>query len=201
MSQSKASDRNGRDQLLEHAAERLLREPSSLSTAEHQRLVEAIRSYLRRWLSRDEVDDVIADVLLRVFDASHRGRLPVAGNPVGYLLVMARNAAISHLRRTSREVSAQLVDLIHTSASDDDLARGLECQADAEAVRQALRAAVAAGDQTVVRVVTYVLDHLAELGTMPSNRVVANELGLSHTGVAKALTRFREHLVAAGGAA
>jgi hypothetical protein len=59
-------------------------------------------------------------------------------------------------------------------------------------VRIALSTAHEAGDTTLVRVVTYLLDEIEQTGGVPSNRAAAEALGLSHTGVANALRRYRD---------
>jgi len=51
------------------------------------------------------------------------------------------------------------------------------------------------GDSTTLQVTTYLLDVLQQTGSAPSNREIGRALGISHTGVAKALTRLRRYIV------
>lgn len=59
-------------------------------------------------------------------------------------------------------------------------------------VEEAVGRAYAQKDLTVARVVTAWLDLAGVLGEAPSLRVVAEHVNMSHTGVKKALDRFRE---------
>lgn len=189
------------DDLPALAAQRLVTAPDTLSEQDLAELMGASRRFLAgtcSWLCRDDIDDVTMEAITRVLQAGRQGRVVTSGNPIGYLLVVARNAAVSRQRRSRREVPyleeglpAELV------RSDDDVARMLDRDTDADAIRQALATTVAAGDATAVRVVAYLLDRVQAGGSMPSQRAAAADLGLSHTGVAKALRRFREHLTRA----
>jgi len=174
------------------AAARFVAAPDALSSADYTELRDALRRYLASrfpTLTPDDVDDVSAETVERVLAAARRGRVDPKGNPAGYLLRAAHNAAVQRLRR-SRETPTpnwQVPDAV----GDDEVASALLRRADATAVRRALAAAYRAEDTTVVRVVTYLLDELEETGVLPSNRRAGADLGLSHTGVAKARERFR----------
>ncbi len=50
-----------------------------------------------------------------------------------------------------------------------------------------------------MKVVSYFLEEAEERGQLPSNRAAGEVLGLSHTGVANALRRFKELVDHTGG--
>ena len=103
------------------------------------------------------------------------------------------------LRAPNAPISVDASVLENVALSDDDVARLVERRATVEMFAVVLRRARHDGDVTVFRLVTYLLDQADQTGQVPSNRAAAAALGLSHTGVAKALARFRALLSEAMG--
>jgi len=188
---------------LDLAAEKLLDDPATMTEDELKAIRSLIMIYLRGRLSRAvDVEDLTQDTLMRLIQRqlkSNRIEAREVRNPIGYVLGVAQRTAVDHWRATHVEGGAidlnEDIELI--PASDDEIARLLDRQAGAQQVRDALKLAVAHRDETVVRVVAFILDHLQEHGQPPSNRSVGSALGLSHTGVAKALDRYRSLLAQA----
>ena len=191
------SSSSGDRSALFHAATRFITAPDALTSSDYVEIRDALHRYLfSRFstLSMEDIEDISAETVERVLAAARKHRVRPAGNPAGYFLRVAHNVAIQRIRR-NREMPIPPWNLPEIAVSDDDAAAAaLYRRADSAAVRSALFSAYIAKDLTVVRVVTYLLDELQETGTMPSNRKAADELELSHTGVAKARERFRKYL-------
>jgi hypothetical protein len=183
----------------------LIADPDHVSPTDLVALLETIRRYLRRsspWLDTDQSEDVAMSAILRLLEAARADRVDSSRNVLGYLLRIARHAAATAARTGDQRHTgpAPLGDLgAWQIPSDDNVARHMNAHADAEIVRAALAAAYRHGDTTTVKVVSYVLDVLQQDGIMPSHRTVAAQVGLSHTGVAKALARFTEIVASLGG--
>jgi hypothetical protein len=189
------------DDPLTIAARQLLTDPGALTAEGYERILQAIRHHLARWFPHDQVEELSLEVVAQLLEASRRGGVGHQrqfANPVGYVLNAAKYSAFDQWRfaqrRSGRDTSWDAIEEpAALLATDDEIAKRFDQEATAQAIRQALAAAAEAGDATAVRVVTYILDRL-EQDDMPSNRAVSTELGLSHTGVAKALARFRAYL-------
>jgi RNA polymerase sigma factor (sigma-70 family) len=98
-------------------------------------LVPVLRSYLRRWVPLDDVDDVVQAVLLDLWRT--RARYDPARSLEAWSLSIARRRAIDHLRARPRP-AAPLADLAEPPGEDGrDLAARL---ADAAEIRGALSA-------------------------------------------------------------
>jgi hypothetical protein len=146
--------------------------------------------------------DVAVDAVIRVRRAASNGTLDTNGNFAGYLVRAAKNGVIDilrTLRAPNAPISVDASVLENVALSDDDIARLVERRATVEMFAVVLRRARHDGDVTVFRLVTYLLDQADQTGQVPSNRAAAAALGLSHTGVAKALARFRALLSEAMG--
>jgi RNA polymerase sigma factor (sigma-70 family) len=140
-----------------------------------------------------DADDLAQDLLVRLLEQSRSGRAAEIQRPGAFLWVVARNAAMDRVRRARR--APEPSDAPETQPSDDDaIARLLDRAASSAAVTAALRAAVAAEDHVVVRVVAAWLDRAGELGEPPTSREIAPLAGVSHTTVNHALARFRAYL-------
>jgi len=124
--------------------------------------------------------------------------------PGAYLFWTTRNRVLDRRRRAdTREATEMLVDDLEQSVGaryysrqDDELAQLLDQDATAELLEDALRAAVAAQDHLVVRVVTVWLELAEETGEAPTSRKVAREVGASHTSINQALRRMRAYFPA-----
>ena len=181
---------------LSGAALRLLHAPSQLTGQDAQLLTRAIKRHLARGFPQTDHEEIAQETLVRLSsgDVAVPARLT---NPVGFVLRVAERRAIDEWRRTSRHLSPLSVDLLEESRlteSDDEIARHLDQVANAQVLKTALAEAASKRDTTAIRVVGYMLEELERDGSLPSNRSVASALGLSHTGVAKALERFRSYL-------
>ena len=153
----------------------------------------------RHWvgsLSVQDLEDVVADVLVKVVQRDRRDGAPP--EHAGYLYAAARNAAIDLWRRQrsrSHPISLDTQTLGElVSVGDDDVAARFGGWAIACDVSRALDRIKDAGDRVAFIVVVAALDQTQRLGHRPSNRQLAESLGLSHTAVNKALARFRQLL-------
>lgn len=157
----------------------------------------AVLRVLRLWLSRrglttDELEDVVAESVLRLLHAEEKGRLDPNRSAGAWLRVVADRLTIDAKRRRGRGgVQVQFDEAIHGGVgSDDRLAAMLEESAGASDVRDALRMAGDAGQATVVRVVTAWLGLAEANGEAPTTREVAERLGMSHMTVQRSLRTF-----------
>jgi DNA-directed RNA polymerase specialized sigma24 family protein len=189
------------DERIVVAARRLLEDPHALTAGD----VRLLTDLARRATSREWGEEVFSDLVAQCLARRAGGQeAPSPGQPVGYVVRMMRNRMLDIYRREYGRAGHirhdipwdDLLDHVGSvePVSDDDIAARLDATADADVVRRGFRTAVARADQSVVRVITFSLDHIATLGEMPSTRLTGNELGLSHTAVANALSRFREYL-------
>lgn len=185
----------------DRAATRLLAAQATGGSAnDDYRIVSStlIRFARKFGLSPEDAEDAVAETLTgtlaRADDRTIR-------QPGAYLFWTTRNRALDQLRR------AQLrpTDPLETeelenrtgrqySEEDDAIARTLDKRATAEMIDTALRAATAAKDTMVARVVPVWLELAEEHGEAPKSREVAREAETSHTTVNKALQRFRAYL-------
>src|SRR5262245_54153463 len=84
----------------------------------------AIRSYLTAIL-RDagDAEEVLQEIIVGLLDRGGADTWPGAGRFRDYLKVIARNAAITFLRKKGRQPSAELVPEVHADpSSTDDMA-------------------------------------------------------------------------------
>lgn len=162
-------------------------------------VLDALRGYLaHNWshvLDTEEREDIATDVVLRL--------TPRSASLVhdGYVYRAAYNAAVDRWRHrrlvSARELPVSEWDLVPQDVGDDVVAARIDVEATADEVARALAAARDAGDVLAFTVVTAALDRAQTDGRRPSNRVLAAELGVSHTAVNNALGRFRRFLDAA----
>lgn len=158
-----------------------------------------LRTFLLRYRSLGDSDfeDLVASVCFSLVEVARSGEIDFAKNPKSFALTRARWMASNHVRRTLHEVSQlEYVDPSQLARlplvrDDNDTARVLEREATADLVSAALRDARESGDRTAYQVAIYYLDFIERHGTVPSAREAAGDLNLSHTGVLKALRRFR----------
>lgn len=168
-----------------------------LEPAVFQSGVAALRRYLQRRycppLSSSDIDEIAADAVSQMYEASRRGLVLAEKNPTGYLLKIAANSALAQIRRAGRDLP---VDAASGDAvlNDDETAARLNQFATADLVQRAMRHALDQDDVTAFRVATHLLDEIQRTGAAPSNRRTAEVLGLSHAGVAKALHRLRGYI-------
>lgn len=182
---------------LARGAAAMVANPSALEPQDYRDVSAALRSFLARrypWFSPTDLEDVSASAIERMLRASRAGRIDPNGRPAGYLLAIARNAAVSQMRHVGREVSIDEPSFPDPASDDETASAAIEREVTARQVREALAAARKNGDTTLFRAATYFLDEAQLTGHHPSYRQVAEALGLSHTGVAKALQRLRAYL-------
>jgi len=148
-------------------------------------------------LTPAEIEQIAADAVSQLFEASHRGSLRADGNPTGYLLKIASRMALASIRASRRTVSADGHVGVELALTDEAAAARLDRLATVAVLRQAMAQARDDRDATVVRVATYLLDEIQCTGAAPSHRRTAAALGLSHAGVAKAVRRLRDYIIEA----
>lgn len=186
------------------SALRRLSGDAGLATGDDYRMVTGIIGGRLRteWyparLSEADIEDITADVVVKLIRRCTTGEgIP---NPT-YVYVTAQNAAIDVWRRKRRLVyrEASAAEQPEALTSDDEVSAAFEAQQTAASVVRALAEVRAAGDRVTFMVVTAALDQTQVEGRRPSNRQLAERLGLSHTAVNKALHRFRSCLQRHGG--
>ena len=175
-------------------------DPRSASSRDLQIVTKRLRYLLERsyGLSVSEAEETTQEVIVRVLELRlDPGEHPTEEirNPGAYLIRLARNRAIDHVRRRARsdvELSDELQGIL--PSHDDEIAAMLDATVTSALVRAAVRAASEAGDHVTLRVISTWLDLADELGEPPVSREVAERAGVSHTTVNHALKRFRAYL-------
>jgi DNA-directed RNA polymerase specialized sigma24 family protein len=189
---------SGARDAFDEAVLKLVHGESSPSTQEVQALLTWLAAVLRRRftdLPETDLEEISLDAIVKFEDGARKGKVDASRNPSGYLVRIALNAAVDRLRKVRRVALVDPADLVGMAGdyvTDDEIVARLDARADARLVRRALSTAHKAGDTTLVRVVTHLLDEIQQTGEIPSNRAAAEALGLSHTGVANALRRYRD---------
>ncbi len=190
----------------DHAAARLVfaivsRSEEAIASDDYRVVVSTLTVFAQRFgLSRDEAEEIAAETVAETFLRTTAHDRQVS-QPAAYLFWTTRNRVIDRRRRARvREHAEMSVDDVervshhYFSAEDDAITRLLDRHASVELVQDALRAASAAGDHLLVRIVTTWLNVAAELGHAPSSREVAPRAEVSHTSVNQALRRLRDYL-------
>lgn len=133
--------------------------------------------------------------------------LLVRGHEISNLRAYVQTAMVheSHRSMRARLVAVQDSSLVADSPSegvinqrlvmtDADVVRAVfDERATQEDVRNAMREIATSGDKSMYRVLTCMFNSIQRTGEVPSNRQIAKEVGLSHTGVAKTLKRMQEY--------
>lgn len=162
--------------------------------------LEAVFTALRLWLARrgltpEELEEVCADAAMRLLGVIRDGSLDLDRPAGAWLRVVADHLAYDALRRRRRSAGLTLYDEAHVDTREEDrLASLLDSTSAAVDVRRALRAAAAADDHEVVRVVASWLALARADGEAPSTRQVGERLGISHMTVQRALRKFGQWL-------
>lgn len=148
-------------------------------------LMPELRSYLRRRLGANEVEDVVQEVFLRL---AQRGAGAVVETPKRYLFQVARAALIDRHRRDVSRCSAQHRELMEIDHPPDDLSplRILEAREEV----QAARAVIAAMPERRREIL------IALRLEGASAKTVAARYGISTSAVEKHLTRALRSLEA-----
>lgn len=176
-------------------ARRLSAELARGQSRPHSSDYERVRSGLIRLLlagfgalGPDEIVDIADDTLERLMLESRRqgGALE---NPAGWISTVGANRARDRFRGGD-----SLPEVAADTIPDDESTRLLERIGTADHVDSAILAAIDAGDDACVQIVTSWVDLADETGEAPSSRAVAEVCGYSHTAVQKALGRFARYL-------
>ena len=177
---------------------RLANEQGHVTAEEFDQTTRRLQWLVRRrfpGMPLQDAEDVAAETVGKLVQRIRGGKAVPSD---GYVATAVINAAISALREQARRpfllATGDVPERVMDASSDDEVAAALEATATAEAVQRALRAVLDEGDQVAFRVVIVALDEAQSRGERPSNRQIAEMLGISHTAVGKALTRFRTRL-------
>jgi RNA polymerase sigma factor (sigma-70 family) len=150
-----------------------------------------LRRHVARLFPEIDADDVVQSTMIRLLRRSE-GLETEVENAWGYLLGATRNSAIDAIRAHKRRREVHVEALADDAPSADDaIAALIDRHATHARVLAAMRAAIDAGDEITIPIITKWLDIADELGKAPSTREVASRAGVSHTTVAQALKRFR----------
>lgn len=182
-----------------------IREQSAVSSDDYRVVLKTLTRYAHGFgLSEADAEDVasvaVSEAVTRAFDPNRSG----VQSPGAYLFWMTRNRALDARRRArSQDVELFADDsygtrsALYYSEEDDEISRLLERRASAEMLEDALRAAAAADDRVLVRVVSAWLDLAETSGRTPRSREVAQEADVSHTTVNQTLRRLRSYFAIA----
>jgi len=145
-------------------------------------------SVCRRYrLSETDANDVGQSVWLRLVE-----HLPAIREPSalpGWLATTTARECLRVLRTSDHELST----LEDFTLSDAEAVATINSVATVTDVRRILHALAKSQDETLFRIVTHMLNQIQTTGEVPSSRQIAGACGLSHTGVAKALTRLQPY--------
>lgn len=151
-------------------------------------------------LTAHDAQDVVAGVLADTIGTVSRAGADKLRQPGAFLFWKTRNRVLDRLRQANQHPTEPLdnesLERGHRWYSEDDTAivRLLEREASTELIDAAMRAALAANDDQVARVVAVWLGLAEELGREPTSREVAHIAETSHTAVRNALQRFKGYL-------
>lgn len=151
-----------------------------------------LRNYIvhhMQGISPEDLEDTIGDILLKWFRLARDDKIPSVASDA-YFLVIARHVALDRIRKPQLK-DRSFGDAELSTLPDDGVAASFDAIATAESIRWALSQALAANDTTACQVVTIALNEIQQSGSVPSHRAIGSQLGISHTAVAKALSRFR----------
>ena len=189
----------GDDPFAQFAAS-VAKEATEIDPATLQAAMSALHRYLRGKfpvIRADDLDDLAAEAVTRVVAKARTGSIRSHPNPAGYLVRTAEHLALDYLRsaRHNREV-ATIEELPESRLTDAQAAAALDSRANVELVHAVLRRIQCSQDTTLFQITTYLLNEIQQTGVVPSNRKTARACQVSHTAVAKALQRLRNHFTA-----
>jgi RNA polymerase sigma factor (sigma-70 family) len=142
----------------------------------------------RLYVSRDDLDDVVQNVLVKLLSPDARRRLRAARAPARYLTVMVRNAATDLIRRRAARVPDP--DRLEASRTEGDLLiQRLDAEQRAAALRQAI-ASLSDAERLLLRLRFWDDLSIAE---------IAGRLGMRYSAVAVRLFRAQRRLRSALG--
>ena len=170
-----------------------------IAPKDYELVLRTLAGFAHRFgIPRSDAEELAAESVEELF--LRRGGASQIRRPAAYLFWTMRNRIVDSRRRARvREAAETLVDSIEAhgryySEEDDAITRLLDGQVTTEVVQDALRAASAAGDDLLVRIVTTWITVAGELGEAPSSRDVGPRAEVSHTSVNQALRRLRNYL-------
>lgn len=166
-----------------------------IALADERVLSRVVNALRRRFPAEatEDLADAARDAAVNTWQAMQSNHLRMDGDPTAYLITAAKNHVIDTLRLKSRIPTVDLHSL-DVAERENAISAFIDRNAAATDIRRGLSHALARNDTTTFRIIIFVLDEIERSGVMPTNRSVANSLGLSHTGVSKALARFRDYL-------
>lgn len=147
--------------------------------------------HLRQHDALESADEALTRLLARASDGSG----PRIHEALPYLLRTARNVQVDYFRRSRESPGLEAKSLEAEGVEDRDVLRLLDQDATLTSVRAALAQSRKLGDIRTVQVVSAWLDLAQEMERAPSSRDVGQELGVAHTTVQAAMSRFRQYLL------
>lgn len=141
-------------------------------------LLPQLKAYLRRRVRPDDIDDVVQDVLLRVFG---RGEGAQIAHPRSYLFQCARNVLIDRYRRIAGRRSIHVCELTDQFHPADDL-----CPLRILLGRETMRSAAAALQSLPIRTRQILISVRVEGQSL---KTLADEHGISVSAIEKHMTR------------
>lgn len=197
MNSTNDGSKSRRDPLARLATSMTTASQTQVDPATMQEAVDFLHRYLgARFPSIQPVDleDLVGEAVARVFAKSQDGSIRDHPNPAGYLLRTAENLTVDFLRsaRHNREFASDV--LPEGVLTDADAAAVFDERATVELVRAVLRRVRHSQDTILFQIATHVLNEAQRTGVVPSNRKIAQACNVSHTTVANALLRLRDHV-------
>jgi Sigma-70 region 2 len=159
---------------------------------DHERVRGALQVFLlARFpaLGADELLDVVDETITRLVQTSREAAEPLE-HPAAWLFTVASRETIDRLRRQRSDAFDEEQPL----EAEDELARLIDRDASRAVIEGAFARAYARADHTVVRIAKAWLDMAETIGGEPSSRVLAEDVGYSHTTINEGLARFRGYV-------
>lgn len=187
-----------------------------IASADYQLVVRTLSKFARSLgrLASHDADELASDTVAFFYERAADPAMKIE-EPCAYLFTMVRHRVHDVGRRTQRRRTRD--DLLRDeipdssgarprarrrrrvySSEDDAIARLYDQLMSAQLIEDALRAAAAADDRLVMRVIEVWLTLSGQLGHAPSSREVEAVAGVSHTSVQTALRRFRHYVPTEG---
>lgn len=134
------------------------------------------------------------EAIVRFLSAlNERGEFVAADSALAYIRSIASNALIDMLRR-ERVAQRRLPAAAYIPAGDDAISRFIDATATSDVIEALLTELAENGDRVATRVINAFLALAERDEREPTSREVAAESDVSHTAVAKVLSRLRTSL-------
>ena len=176
------------------AAARLALGDGALDLAAILRAIDRHLAFRFSGTSSDLRAEARDEAIVRFLSAlNERGEFVAADSALAYIRSIASNALIDMLRR-ERVAQRRLPAAAYIPAGDDAISRFIDATATSDVIEALLAELAENGDHVATRVINAFLALAEKHEREPTSREVAAESDVSHTAVAKVLSRLRTSL-------